>query len=136
MEHCLNVGWHVNHRAYVHRAQPNRVRGSADVLSTYYRVLERHPQMPEGTRRRVRSNFQSRPSLIAMQVKTEQQQNRRFAYEVLFTHLCQFLLRFRVLYPYDGIRLQVSRGRSMNTSLENKLQDIRRDLLVQKIPTT
>jgi hypothetical protein len=71
-----------------------------------------------------------------MQVKTKQQQNWRSAYEVLFTHLGQFLLCLCVLYSYDGIRLQVPSGGSMHASVKNNLEDVGRNSLVKKVPTT
>jgi hypothetical protein len=105
-------------------------------LGADYGILERHPEVAEGTGCRVGSSFKVCPSVVAMQIKAKQQENRSFAYETLFAHFRQFLLRFSVLYFYDGIGLQVSRGRSVNSCLKHKTQNVFWNLLIQEASAT
>jgi hypothetical protein len=92
--------------------------------------------MTEGTGGCVGSNFEVCPSLIAVQIKAKHQKDWSLAYETLFAHFCQFLLRFIFFYSYDGIRLQVPCGGSVSPCLKNKTQNIFWNILIQEASAT
>jgi hypothetical protein len=92
--------------------------------------------MAKGARGGEWRNLKAGPPFNAMPVNAKQKQDRRSAYESLTIPLSQFLSRLLFFDLDDGIGLQIPARSGMDTSLKDKLQDIRRDLLVREVATT